>query len=145
MSSRPQGTRRGPWARAAAIAVLVTVVAVVAAAGAPPAGAVAPSSGIRADTVASGLVDPTALVIAPDGAVYVAQQGGAVRVVRNGVLSPTPVLTVPVDATGERGLIGITLHPSWPSVPRLYVHYTVPSGGGGRAARRRPRVPSRAT
>ena len=36
-----------------------------------------------------------------------------------------------VDASGERGLIGITLHLDFPAAPYVFVHYTVPAGTAG--------------
>src|SRR5688500_19955714 len=52
--------------------------------------------------VAAGLSNPTAMALAPDGRIFVCQQGGALRVIKNGVLLPTPFLTVTVDPSGER-------------------------------------------
>lgn len=84
----------------------------------------------------SGLSRATAFVQAPDGRFFVAEQGGTLRVVRDGQLLPTPFHTVVVDATGERGLIGVTLHPDFPAVPWVYVHYTSAAGGAhGRISR----------
>lgn len=68
----------------------------VAAATVPP--------GFTDTLVASGLNTPTAMAIAPDGRIFVCQQGGALRVIKNGVLLPMPFLTVTVDSSGERGL-----------------------------------------
>ena len=74
--------------------------------------------------VASGLNTPTAMAIAPDGRIFVCQQGGALRVVKNGVLLPTPFLTVTVDSSGERGLLGIAFDPNFVSNQLVYIYYT---------------------
>ena len=74
--------------------------------------------------VASGLNTPTAMAIAPDGRIFVCQQGGALRVIKNGVLLPTPFLTVTVDSSGERGLLGIAFDPNFVSNQLVYIYYT---------------------
>ena len=47
----------------------------------------------------------------PTGASSSPQQGGALRVVKNGALLATPFATVHGRSSGERGLIGVALHP----------------------------------
>jgi glucose/arabinose dehydrogenase len=64
------------------------------------------------------------MVLAPDGRIFVCQQGGALRVIKNGVLLSTPFLTVPVDANGERGLLGVALDPNFSSNQLVYIYYT---------------------
>ncbi|MFO0950268.1 MAG: PQQ-dependent sugar dehydrogenase [Isosphaeraceae bacterium] len=73
-----------------------------------------------------GLVSPTAMEIAPDGRFFVAEKGGTVRVVKDGKVLPTPFLSVQTDVRGERGLVGLTLDPAFPTRPYVYVYYTVP-------------------
>lgn len=73
---------------------------------------------------ASGISNPIALVFSPDGRLFVAQQDGRLRVIKNGVLNATPFVTLPVDPRGERGLLGIAFHPSYPSQPYIYLYYT---------------------
>jgi hypothetical protein len=68
-------------------------------------------AGFTDSTIATGLASPTAMELAPDGRIFVAEQGGNLRVIKNGALLATPFLTVSVDPTGERGLIGVTLDP----------------------------------
>ncbi|HSE17774.1 MAG TPA: PQQ-dependent sugar dehydrogenase [Pyrinomonadaceae bacterium] len=79
------------------------------------------------ETSISGLSNPTAMEIAPDGRIFVCQQSGELRVIKNGVLLSTPFLTLSVDANGERGLLGIAFDPNFASNNFLYVYYTVPS------------------
>jgi uncharacterized repeat protein (TIGR03806 family) len=77
-----------------------------------------------ADTVlATGLTGATAMAIAPDGRLFVCEQTGALRVVKNDVLLPKPFVTVAVDSYWERGLIGVALHPDFPKTPYVYVCY----------------------
>ena len=77
------------------------------------------------ETQISGLLSPTAMEIAPDGRVFVCLQGGQLRVIKNGSLLSTPFLTLSVDASGERGLLGIAFDPNFASNNFLYVYYTV--------------------
>ena len=63
--------------------------------------------------------------IAPDGRIFVCQQGGSLRVIKNGALLSTPFLTVSVDASGERGLLGVAFDPNFASNNFVYVYYTV--------------------
>jgi glucose/arabinose dehydrogenase len=84
-------------------------------------------SGFTETQVASGLSSPTAMAFAPDGRLFVAQQGGALRVIKNGSLLATPFVTVPVNANGERGLLGVAFDPDFASNPYVYVYYTATS------------------
>src|SRR6185369_12480915 len=79
------------------------------------------------ETSIGGLNNPTAMEIAPDGRIFVCQQGGSLRVIKNGVLLSTPFLTLNVDPNGERGLLGIAFDPGFAGNNFLYVYYTVPS------------------
>jgi glucose/arabinose dehydrogenase len=80
---------------------------------------------------ASGLSNPTAMQFAPDGRLFVCQQGGALRVVKDGVLLPAPFVSLTVDQNGERGLLGVAFHPNFTTTdPYVYVYYTVPGGPG---------------
>nr|WP_246294740.1 PQQ-dependent sugar dehydrogenase [Schlegelella koreensis] len=76
-----------------------------------------------------GLVDATAFAQAPDGRFFVAEQGGTLRVVRGGVLLAEPFVRLNVDSRGERGLIGVALHPDFAANGWVYLHYTTPEGG----------------
>jgi glucose/arabinose dehydrogenase len=80
--------------------------------------------GFSETVIASGLADPSAMAVAPDGRIFVALQGGAVRVIKNGELLPAPFVTVAVNAAGERGLIGIALDPLFTVNGFVYLHYT---------------------
>src|SRR5688572_8097018 len=84
-------------------------------------------SGFAETRVASGLTSPTAMAIAPDGRIFVAQQGGALRVVRNGTLLSQPFLSVSVNSSGERGLLGVAFDPDFASNNFVYVYYTTAS------------------
>src|SRR5436190_4886782 len=86
--------------------------------------------------VITGLVNPTTMDFAPDGRLFVSQQGGALRVIKNGSLLATPFMTLTVDSNGERGLLGVTFDPNFSSNRFIYVYYTVPAPAGGSAHNR---------
>jgi glucose/arabinose dehydrogenase len=95
--------------------------------GVMPLAAATLPSGFTESVVASGLASPTAMALAPDGRLFIAQQGGQLRVAKNGVLLSTPFLTVPVNANGERGLVGVAFDPAFASNQWVYVYYTATS------------------
>ena len=66
------------------------------------------------------------MAIAPDGRIFVCQQGGALRVIKNGALLPTPFVSLTVDPNGERGLLGVAFDPNFTGNNFVYVYYTVP-------------------
>ena len=78
------------------------------------------------ETQINGLASPTAMELAPDGRIFVCQQTGSLRVIKNGALLSTPFLTLNVDSNGERGLLGIAFDPNFATNNFLYVYYTVP-------------------
>ena len=83
----------------------------------------------RNESWVTGLSSATAIAQAPDGRLFVTQQGGNLRVVKNGVLLSAPFVTLTVDPSGERGLLGVALHPNFATTGWLYVYYTTISGG----------------
>jgi len=80
--------------------------------------------GFTETLVASGISNPTAMAFAPDGRIFVCQQNGQLRVIRNDALLPTPFLTVTVSSVGERGLLGIAFDPDFMTNGYVYVYYT---------------------
>ncbi|MDQ1590438.1 MAG: hypothetical protein QOG71_1065 [Pyrinomonadaceae bacterium] len=81
-------------------------------------------AGFTDTLVAGNLSNATAMAIAPDGRVFVCLQDGALRVVKNNALLPTPFLTVAVNASGERGLLGVAFDPNFNTNNFVYVYYT---------------------
>jgi glucose/arabinose dehydrogenase len=85
------------------------------------------SGRIKLTPVAS-VDDPTAFTTrSGDPALYVTEQVGRVRAIRNGALDPRPVLDITdhVGSGGERGLLGIAFSPEG---SRLYLYYTNTEG-----------------
>ena len=79
------------------------------------------------ELVVTGFDSPTAFAFAPGGDIYVAEQDGRVRIVRDGALLPRPFVTLAASSESERGLLGIALHPNFASNRQLYVYYTASS------------------
>ncbi|MBC8025682.1 MAG: PQQ-dependent sugar dehydrogenase, partial [Steroidobacteraceae bacterium] len=92
----------------------------------PALGATLPS-GFAETRIATGLASPTAMAFAPDGRLFVAQQGGALRVIKNGALLSQAFLTVSVNSSGERGLLGVAFDPNFATNNFVYVYYTTAS------------------
>ena len=88
-----------------------------------------PSGFTRDESWVVGLTSATAFAQAPDGRLFIAEQGGSLRVVKNGALLATPFATVAVDSAGERGLIGVALHPSFATNGWVYLYSTRSIGG----------------
>jgi glucose/arabinose dehydrogenase len=85
--------------------------------------------GFGESLVAEGLNSPTAMAFAPDGRLFVCEQGGQLRVVKNGLLLPTPFLAVDANDSGERGLLGVAFDPNFETEPYVYVYYTAAGAG----------------
>jgi len=79
--------------------------------------------------VGGAIGTPTVMAFAPDGRIFVAQQTGALRIIKAGILLPTAFLTLTVNSAGERGLIGLAFDPDFTTNNYLYVYYTVPAAG----------------
>jgi len=81
--------------------------------------------------VASGLDRPLDLTApAGDPRLFVAEQTGAIRIISNGTVLPTPFLDLSglVSCCGERGLLGIAFHPDYATNGRFFVSYSQSNG-----------------
>lgn len=93
----------------------------------PPIGV---GSELEAEFVVSGASQPAGLAFSRDGRVFYTEKStGRIRVVQGGALQPDPVAAVPVNSAGERGLLGIALHPDFDRNGRLYVFYARSDSG----------------
>jgi len=96
-------------------------------------GVVGLEAGFTRTVVASGFGGAlTAMAFAPDGRLFIAEQGGALRIVKNGALLATPFVTVPTIADGERGLLGIAFDPDFATTQWIYLYYTSTASGEAR-------------
>jgi glucose/arabinose dehydrogenase len=80
-------------------------------------------------TVVSGLNSPTTMAFLGDDDILVLEkETGRVRRVMNGTIQST-VLDLPVNFGSERGLLGIALHPEFPTNPGVYLYWTESTTG----------------
>jgi glucose/arabinose dehydrogenase len=91
-----------------------------------------PEFAVRLVEVATGLNAPVFLTSSPGDVTrtFVVEQGGRIRVIRNGTLVATPFLDITdkVLDGGERGLLGLAFHPQYATNGRFVVYYTNSSG-----------------
>lgn len=91
---------------------------------------------LHAEVVARGLDHPWGMAFAPGGDILVTERPGRLRVIRDGVLDPTPVAGMPaMFAVGIAGLTDIALHPDFASNGLIYFAYSGnnPSGANEQA------------
>lgn len=91
------------------------------------AGAADLPDGFSESRIPGSLSSPTAMSFAPDGRLFVCEQGGRLRVIKNGAVLATPFVTISVDSSGERGLLGVAIDPDFASNRFVYVYYTTSS------------------
>jgi glucose/arabinose dehydrogenase len=103
-----------------AVAGFVTSMSVAA----PLAAAQTVPPGFTATRVASGIARGTAMALAPDGRIFVAEQAGSLRIIQDGRLLPGAFATAPVNSAGERGLLGIAFDADFAANQFVYVYYT---------------------
>jgi len=76
-------------------------------------------------TVVSGLNQPTSMAfIGKNDFLVLEKATGKVRRVLGGVVQAADVLDLAVNSAGERGLLGIALHPDFPINPAIYLYWT---------------------
>lgn len=86
------------------------------------------ASRLHLASIVKGLHQPVALVAPDDGTdrLFVVEQPGTIRVVEQGRLLASPLLDIrdKVAVGYEMGLLGMALHPRFPSEPYIYINYT---------------------
>ena len=87
---------------------------------------------IRVSVVTRGLNAPWSIAFLPDGVTLITEKAGRLRVIRNGVLDPTPVPGIPqvVSMGTMAGLMDIALHPRFAQNKWVYISYHKPAGMG---------------
>ena len=82
---------------------------------------------------ASGLTSPIVITNAGDGSdrIFIAEQTGTIRILKNGVLQATPFLDIhtTIKSGGEQGLLALAFHPSYSTNGMFFVVYTAPRAG----------------
>ncbi len=101
-----------------------------------PSAAQALPSGFQVTTAISGLSTPTAVAFSPDGRVFVAEKSGLIKVFSD-LTDTTPTIFADLSTNVynffDRGLLGLTLDPSFPARPYVYVLYSYDGDIGGPA------------
>jgi aldose sugar dehydrogenase len=109
------------------IAVLVLIAASASRSGRAGAETVDPTildPNLTLRTEVSGLAAPTSIAfLGPDEMLVLEKDSGKVQRVVNGLVTST-VLDLAVNNFSERGLLGIALHPNFPTNPGVYLYWT---------------------
>lgn len=117
--------------RRLAIGVIALVLAAVAVYVATTARAAPTEIALRA--IVTGLSDPLYLTHAGDrsGRLFVVEQAGAIRIVKEGRLFSRPFLDIRsrVISGGEMGLLSVAFHPQYERNGRFFVNYTADRSG----------------
>lgn len=98
---------------------------------APPPTSASPLPTLALRQVISGLNNPLFLAApANDARLFIVEQPGRIRVVRQGVLQAAPFLDISskISAAGERGLLSLAFDPHYASNGWLYVYFTDAQG-----------------
>lgn len=88
---------------------------------------------LKVQQVTDSLEAPTALAFPGNGDVWVLEQKGKIRVIKNGRMSTVPLLDLHSklikvnNGYEERGLLSIALHPQFSTNKKFYVFYSAPS------------------
>jgi glucose/arabinose dehydrogenase len=89
----------------------------------------------RVSVVTRGVDRPWGIAFLPDGDMLVTERGGRLRVIRKGVLDPTPIGPLPaMAAEGLGGLLDVTLHPNFAENRLIYLAYSKPGPTWGQEA-----------
>jgi glucose/arabinose dehydrogenase len=122
---------------AVSVALVLGSLAALVVGTAPAAGAATLPDGFQESVVFSGLTQPTAVRFAGDGRVFVAEKRGVIKVF-DSLSDATPTtfadLNVNVYNFWDRGLLGMTLAPNFPTDPYVYLLYTYDHMLGSTAA-----------
>ena len=86
----------------------------------------------------TGLVDPTVIQFAADGKIFVAEKSGRIYAY-DSLSDATPTLVIDLRTATynywDRGMLGMVLHPNYPSTPYIYVMYAFDAVPNGTAPR----------
>ncbi len=131
------------WSRCLMRAMTVCMIVFELHALAEPALAVSLPPGFVSETVVPNLASPTTIAFAPDGRMFIGQKDGRVRVFHNGAVLAADFANISAEVNNywDRGLLGLAIHPDFPSQPYVYLLYTydppgaIDNGSGARVSR----------
>ena len=84
-----------------------------------------PSGFIAKKLTTNNIKEAVTMVHAADGRIFIAERSGALKQLKNGVV--TTILTVTTTDASEQGLLGIALHSSFAQNGKIYLYYTNPA------------------
>ncbi|MCB9810813.1 MAG: PQQ-dependent sugar dehydrogenase [Candidatus Nomurabacteria bacterium] len=91
--------------------------------------------GFESGVVAGGFSLATAVAFAPDGRIFVTEKSGTVKIVKDGVVLPNPLVSLTdVNTFGDRGLLGIAVDPNFSTNGYIYLSYTYENSPGTNVA-----------
>ncbi|MEO8151158.1 MAG: PQQ-dependent sugar dehydrogenase [Bacteroidia bacterium] len=76
--------------------------------------------------VATGLSAPVCIASCADDRLFIVEQAGSIKILKNGSLLPTPFLNVSslTSGSGEQGLLGLAFSPQYATDSSFYINYT---------------------
>ena len=87
---------------------------------------------LKTQTMITGLTKPVYLAQPPGSTdLYIVEEGGAIKILRNGALLPTPFLTISdtnLPSGGEGGLLSMAFHSDYATNGRFFTYGTVTGG-----------------
>jgi Glucose / Sorbosone dehydrogenase len=108
----------------AIVAGLALVVATMSSPVAAQEGPTVVDPNLRVSTVVGGLVTPSSMAfLGPNDFLIAEKNTGQVKRVVNGMVQST-VLDLSVNNASERGLLGLALHPRFPTNPSVYLYWS---------------------
>ena len=98
-----------------------------------------PAYSLSLKLIASDLEGPVGMAVGNDGSnrLFVIEQEGRIRIIKNGNLLPQPFLDITsiVDhgsaMYSEKGLLGLAFHPQYKSNGKFYIYYSAPTSVKG--------------
>src|SRR3954470_17533267 len=89
---------------------------------------------IKLHLISKGFTSPVGMAAPKDGThrLFIVEQGGKIKIVKNGTLLPTPFLSISDRLDGlniaysEKGLLGLAFHPNYKTNGRFFVYYSAP-------------------
>lgn len=90
-----------------------------------------PQVSISLSPFASGFTQPVFITHAGDDRLFVVEQAGIIKIIKDGATLPTPFLNIvdDVECCGEQGLLGLAFEPDYKTTGRFYVYHTVLRNG----------------
>lgn len=98
-----------------------------------------PVINVKLQALARELTSPVGLAAPHDGSgrMFVIEQSGKIKIIKNGVVLPVPFLTVTDKLDGlniaysEKGLLGLAFHPAYKTNGRFFIYYSAPYRSSG--------------